>query len=115
MSDEYVPPPPAKLERVGTTAVLTLDRPERGNALNGPMQQKINESLHACEDDDSVRVVILTGAGRMFCAGADLSGGGGTFTSEGEFRGTPGRGLAPFRMSKPVIAAMNGHAVGVGM
>jgi enoyl-CoA hydratase/carnithine racemase len=92
-------------------ATLTLDRPEALNAWNGRMAAELAAALRSCDEDDDVRAVVLTGAGRAFCAGADLSGGGDAF--QGEAGG--GRPFYPFQVRKPVIAAINGHAIGVGI
>ncbi len=105
-------------------ATLTLHRPEKLNAFTGTMMRELIDAFDRTDADDGVRAVIVTGAGRAFCAGADLSGGSGTFdqTSRG---GTPriedhrdGGGLLTLRIfesRKPVIAAINGPAVGVGV
>jgi enoyl-CoA hydratase/carnithine racemase len=106
---------------------LTLDRPEALNAFTPRMQQELIDACDRIDADDEVRAVVVTGRGRGFCAGADLSGGGSTFDYEA--RGTPSRderGLPPrdgggqvtlrlFNLTKPVIAAVNGPAVGVGV
>jgi enoyl-CoA hydratase/carnithine racemase len=106
---------------------LTLDRPERLNAFNVAMGRDWLSVLDRIDADDAVRVVIVTGAGRGFCAGADLGSGGETFDpagglDPGEARAESERrdfgGLVTlriFRCRKPLIAAFNGPAVGVGV
>jgi len=100
---------------------ITLNRPERMNAWTETMAHELIEALDRADGDDDVRVVIVTGAGRAFCAGADLGRGGETF--DWRTRETAGsvprdRGgqftLRVFDCTKPVIAAVNGPAVGVG-
>ena len=99
---------------------ITLNRPDRLNALNGQMMLDTLAALDDADADDSIRAIIFTGAGRGFCAGADLGGGDGTFDhSEAEERTEhrDGGGLLTLRIfecKKPVIAAINGPAVGVG-
>jgi enoyl-CoA hydratase/carnithine racemase len=106
-------------------ATVTLDRPDQMNALTQTMRKELIEIFRAADQDDLVRVVVVTGAGKAFCAGADLSSGGSAFdrtVQEGrsvrisEHRDGGGQiSLAVFRCRKPVIAAINGHAVGVGI
>ena len=106
-------------------ATITFNRPEHMNAFTPTMRKEIIEIMTEADLDDSVRAVVVTGAGKAFCAGADLSTGGATFDRakrEGreirtsEHRDGGGQvSLAYFTCRKPVIAAMNGHAVGVGM
>jgi enoyl-CoA hydratase/carnithine racemase len=105
-------------------ATLTLHRPERLNAVNTAMLGELVAALDAADADDAVRVVIVTGAGRAFCAGADLSAGARTFDAVGGGRAPSpeehedGGGVVTLRlfdMSKPVLAAINGPAVGFGV
>ncbi len=102
---------------------ITLNRPERLNAFNGQMNTEIIHALDAADADDEVRAIIFTGAGRGFCAGADLSGGSSTFDYDSDGRSTDpadhrdGGGLLTLRIFqslKPIISACNGPAVGVG-
>ncbi len=104
---------------------LTLNRPERLNAFTATMMNEYLRVLDEIDENDDVRVVIVTGAGRGFCAGADLGGGGETFDSGGgggadTLESVPRDGggrvsLRLFDCSKPLIAAINGPAVGVGI
>jgi enoyl-CoA hydratase/carnithine racemase len=104
-----------RLERgADGVAALTLNRPEAMNAWNGRMAVEVEAALLACEADDAVRAVVVTGAGRAFCAGMDLGSGGEADAPAAEQRPYPER-FWPFSMSKPVIAAINGHAIGVGI
>ena len=111
-------------------ATVTLDRPERLNAYTRVMHEELIQAFDLTDADDEVRAVIVTGAGRGFCAGADLERGGETFDwRERQARGemaqdsggdVPRDGggiltLRIFRSTKPVIAAINGPAVGVGI
>ena len=104
-------------------ATVTLHRPEKLNAFTRCMRDELIGAFAAADADDAVRVVIVTGAGRAFCAGADLSAGTGTFdyakrddAGEDDHRDGGGRvSLAIYALKKPVIAAINGAAVGVGV
>lgn len=98
-------------------AIITLDRAEQLNAFSGAMGRSLTAALRAADADDAVRVVVLTGAGRAFCAGADFSGGSGVFgtPTKETFSSDPLDDFHPWDVRKPVIAAINGHAVGLGL
>lgn len=113
-----------KYEVRDRVAVITLNRPDRMNAFTGTMMFELIGAFEEIDRDDNVRVAIVTGEGRAFCAGADLGAGGGTFDAKkgGETVGVSdhrdGGGrvtLAIHNCRKPVIAAINGPAVGVGI
>lgn len=133
-----------RLEIADGVATLTLHRPDKMNAFTGTMMSEMIEAFDITDADDSVRAVIVTGSGRAFCAGADLSAGAKTFDYEARDDGLSTRGsmagggptradgttdyshpsvrdgggrltLRIFESLKPVIAAVNGAAVGVGV
>lgn len=98
-------------------AIITLNRPEKRNALNGEMIAALGAAYAACDTDNDVRVVVLTGEGTAFCAGADLSPGHSPFgavADEAGFQSSPVRPRA-WEVRKPVIAAINGAAIGIGL
>ncbi|ACY96731.1 Enoyl-CoA hydratase/isomerase [Thermomonospora curvata DSM 43183] len=111
-------------------ATITLNRPDRLNAFTFTMRNELLDVFDRIDADDEVRAVVVTGAGRAFCAGADLQAGGDTFNKDKSLEmfggddlledGTPrdGGGTVALRIArclKPVIAAFNGAAVGVGV
>lgn len=95
-------------------AVITLNRPQAMNAWTPQLSDELTMAMGAADTDDSVRAIVVTGAGKAFCAGADLSGGEDGFRG-GEASTYDGPRRWPHHTSKPVIAAINGHAVGVGI
>ena len=109
-------------------ATLTLNRPEAMNAFTNVMVREMVAAFDITDADDTVRSVIVTGAGRAFCAGADLSGGADTFNASRQPDRVAGDNTTRvprdgggrvttriFESRKPVIGAINGHAVGVGI
>jgi enoyl-CoA hydratase/carnithine racemase len=104
-----------RFEVDGGVATLTLDRPESQNAYTGAMGRELGAAYRECDRDDAIRAVVLTGAGRAFCAGADLSPGDATFGAPGEDFSAAGVDPPAWEVRKPVIAAVNGHAVGLGL
>ncbi|MCC8943083.1 enoyl-CoA hydratase/isomerase family protein [Bradyrhizobium sp. Arg68] len=108
----------------GSVMILTLNRPDKLNAYTGTMGAEIADAFQRADMDDNVRAVIVTGAGRAFCAGADVSGGAKSFDTSGSHGAgvfasagqRSGRFVeAIFNCRKPSIAAINGAAVGVGI
>ena len=130
LTEEVVTEPTQlRYEVTDRVATITLSRPDRLNAFTPVMAAELAQAAAAADADEAVRVVVVTGAGRAFCAGADLSSGSGSFVDRAreqvdvEGRGTVGGlprdwgGVAalPFAaLRKPVIAAVNGPAVGIG-
>jgi enoyl-CoA hydratase/carnithine racemase len=96
-------------------ATITLNRPKRRNAVGGGMREELADAYRTCDRDDAVRVIVLTGAPPAFCAGADLAAGEDTFAEPGEGFSAAGVDVPAFALSKPVIAAVNGHAIGLGL
>lgn len=98
-------------------AVITLNRPEAYNSMSPAIIDGLGEAYRRCDEDDEIRVAVVTGAGNIFCAGADMSGGGATFDGEAvavEVDSCP-LSTQAWDVRKPVIAACNGHAVGAGL
>lgn len=116
-------PPEIVFETQGHVAIITLNRPERFNAITRTMLSDLSQHLIECEKDEQVRAVILTGAGRGFCAGLDLldtkaDGIGSEKDLKNRVRLMDVRDSPPMvmhRMDKPLICALNGPAAGYGM
>jgi enoyl-CoA hydratase/carnithine racemase len=103
-------------------ATITLNKPDKLNAFSREMLQEMLDALEKVEKDNNALVSIVTGAGRAFCAGMDLSSGGDTFDSSKRKEAPASSEQTSFNtlkryigLKKPVIAAINGHAVGVGV
>ena len=113
--------PVLRMEKHEHVAVLTLNRPEKLNALNAALRDAMQEALREAKEDDHVRALVVTGAGRGFCSGADLTSGDGAGKQPSQNDrlddlGWVGRqALAVYGLNKPVIGAMNGVAAGAGM
>ncbi|MFK8020378.1 MAG: enoyl-CoA hydratase/isomerase family protein [Pseudomonadales bacterium] len=104
------------IEVTDGVALVTLNRPEALNTFNYGVLEGLGAAYKRCDEDDEIRCVVVTGAGRAFCAGADLSGGGETFdSSDREDISSCPLAMQAWEVRKPVIAACNGHAIGVGM
>jgi enoyl-CoA hydratase len=101
--------------RDGEVVTVTIDRPERRNAVDGPTAALLADAMRAADADPEVSVVVLTGAGGTFCAGADLHAYGTGRANRVAPGGDGPMGPTRLRMSKPVIAAIEGHAVAGGL
>jgi enoyl-CoA hydratase len=104
-----------RYETESVVAIVTIDRPQVRNAVDAPTAEQLAAAFRRVEDDDAIAVAVLTGAGGTFCAGADLKGvaegRGNRVTEDGDGPMGPSRML----LSKPVIAAVEGHAVAGGL
>ncbi len=109
---------PVDYRQQGHVVTITYNRPERLNAINGPMRDALNAAWERFRADETAWVAIITGAGRAFCAGADLSdGAGATGTFAGTFweKPTINSFESGLELYKPVIAAVNGPCIGYGL
>jgi enoyl-CoA hydratase/carnithine racemase len=112
-------------ETTGEVATVTLNRPDKMNAYNAVMGRELVAAFRRADEDTAVRAIILTGAGRAFCAGADIAGFASDIkareaTSTGQRSAREGREMLAFphlvrAMSKPSIVAINGYALGIGI
>jgi enoyl-CoA hydratase/carnithine racemase len=107
------------LELKDGVATITLNRPEKLNAYTAQMGSELHRAFAELDANDDARVIVVTGAGRAFCAGADLSSRGGATFDRSEANPDPNpraeATIRPWNMKKPIIAAINGAAVGVGI
>ena len=111
-----------KIDNQGQVRIITLNRPEKLNAYNVELHNALNEAIIAADIDSTVRAIVITGAGKAFCAGADISQGfsGAGLNQSAEIKDGVERdfggvlALTIFECDTPIIAAINGVAVGVG-
>ena len=107
------------LDKADRIAIITLNRPERLNAWTAQMNAELHAAITACNDDPDIGAMVITGAGRGFCAGADIRDNfktrmEGAASAADAPREMPGNWIELVRSSKPLIAAVNGASVGVG-
>jgi enoyl-CoA hydratase/carnithine racemase len=96
-------------------ATITLHRPEVRNAFGAGMNAALVDAYRRCDTDDAIRAVVLTGTPPAFCAGADMSSAGDTFAAPDRSTfSAAGLAMPAWEVRKPVIAAVNGHAIGIG-
>lgn len=106
------------IEADGPVTLVTLNRPQQLNAFDPTMTAELQDALLTLDDDDSVRAIVVTGAGRAFCSGADVGSGAPPGSDKGLGGGKdapPAPPLRPWELRTPIIAAINGAAVGMGM
>jgi len=110
-------PNPILVERSGAVTTITLNRPERRNAIDPAMAEKLADAFRAFDRDEDAAVAVLTGAGGHFCAGADLKAvaEGDVHTVDPDPSADGPLGPTRLRLSKPVIAAVSGYAVAGGL
>ncbi|MEV5236863.1 crotonase/enoyl-CoA hydratase family protein [Streptomyces pseudogriseolus] len=106
---------PVRIERRGGVTTVVLSRPEARNAVDGPTAAELADAFRAFEADDEARAAVLWGEGGTFCAGADLKALGTERANRVAEDGDGPMGPTRLRLSKPVIAAVSGHAVAGGL
>jgi enoyl-CoA hydratase len=106
---------PVRFETRGVIAIVTIDRPEVRNAVDGPTAAELASAFRRFDADDALSVAVLTGGGGTFCAGADLKSIGGPRSPKVEEEGDAPMGLSRLLLGKPVIAAVEGWAVAGGL
>ena len=104
-----------RIDREGPVTTVTIDRPEARNAVDGPTAEALADAFRDFDADDDAAVAVLTGAGGTFCAGADLKAVGTERGNRVEADGDGPMGPSRMRLSKPVIAAIEGYAVAGGL
>ena len=108
-----------RVERAGRIGTVWLDRPDRGNAFTTAMQDELHRQLDLLDRDEDVRAIVVTGAGRLFSAGADMEPGGSTFAFDDaqhqRAKVIMSARPRPWQMRTPIIGALNGSAVGIGL
>ncbi|MEZ5572062.1 MAG: enoyl-CoA hydratase-related protein [Halioglobus sp.] len=106
-----------KLDIADGLALITLNRPDMLNSMTSAIIEGLGAAYRQCDEDDQVRVVVVTGAGKAFCVGADMRGGGSTFDGASQSVAVNSCPLSTqaWEVRKPVIAACNGHAIGAGL
>ncbi|WP_459976626.1 enoyl-CoA hydratase-related protein, partial [Mycobacterium avium] len=108
-----------RVERDGPLGIIWLDRPDRGNAFTTAMQIELHRQLAVLDHDESVRAIIVTGAGRLFSAGADMEPGASNFAFDEQqhrrAKAELGARPRPWHLRTPIIGALNGSAVGIGL
>jgi enoyl-CoA hydratase/carnithine racemase len=114
MPDDSSPYRTIRFDVADGVATITLDRPAQRNAFGDGMGNELADAYRRCDADDAVRAVVLTGTPPAFCAGADLSSGGDTFGAPGGGFSAAALAVPAWEVRKPVIAAVNGHAIGIG-
>ncbi len=106
--------PAVVIERDGAVAIVALNRPDKLNVFSGGMGEQLSAAYRECDADPEVRVIVLTGRGRAFCAGADMAPESASFGApSGAFSSQPLANPA-WSLTTPVIGAIQGHAIGIG-
>jgi enoyl-CoA hydratase/carnithine racemase len=105
---------PVKMDLHDRVAVVSLNAPDRLNVFSAEMGDRLSSAYKLCDERDDIRVVVLTASGRAFCAGADMTSESSTFASAGATFSAQPLDPPAWELRKPVIAAVQGHAIGIG-